>query len=260
MPIRISPYLLPQVLGLVVLNFTFGCSAIEQHIEARNNPKPGPEPIPSDTPEPEAETMGYAMDPPGTRGDSVRCQAAPEGIALRFMPSWYTFTDASNVGTTEDCQAGASKSLVEVLPYDETDIVRCALGWEGEILKGAKHPFAGLGVRLADSDMSDVGELIVETRSTAITTRLRMELVMRQQEMYECGDERKANYGADLRCDGTGTWRRHVLPVSSFAASWGKPPPLDTRDLVALHFLTAPGTEGAFDCDIRIVGLTAPSR
>lgn len=211
-----------------------------------------PTPAPDDDPDAIAEA--YAMDPPGTRAPNVRCQALSAEHGLRFMSAWYTYTDRDSPGnTTPGCEVGLSESILEVLPFDETDISRCAIGWEAKVVEGAAYPFAGMGVRLRDTDLTDSTAIIVETRSTGAPLSLRAELVMRAQEYMQCGDERAAHFGAALQCDGTGAWKRHSLDLTRLNATWGKPAPLDLHDITALHFQSTGKFTGPIDCDIRIV-------
>ena len=204
--------------------------------------------------DPDAQAEAYAMDPPGTRATNVRCQSAPPEHNLRFMSAWYTYSDKDSPGnTTKGCEIGMSESILEVLPYDDIDISRCAIGWEAKVLPGSAYPFAGMGVRMRDNDLTDVTHIQIETRSTGAPVSLRAQLIMRAQELMQCGDERAANFGATLTCDGTGAWKPQTLDLSKLQATWGKPAPLDLHDITALHFQTLAGFEGALDCDIRIV-------
>lgn len=211
---------------------------------------------PTAPPDPEEELAQYANDPPGTRGATVRCQAAPPELSPRFMAAWYTYSDKDNPGSvTKGCEIGASDSILEVLAFDETDISRCAIGWEANLLPGAAYPFAGMGVRLRDGNFADSAGLILETRSSGKAVDLRAELVMREQELLQCGDERAAHFGGGVRCDGSGQWRRQELRFDKLIATWGKPPALRLDDIVALHFQSKPGHLGPIDCDFRVIGV-----
>ena len=212
--------------------------------------------------DPEALAEAYAMDPPGTRAPNIRCQAASAEHNLRFMSAWYTYTDRDSPGnTTPGCEVGQSESILEVLPYDEVDISRCAIGWEAKVVAGAAYPFAGMGVRMRDNDLSDATSIVLETRSTGAPVNLRAELVMRSQEFMQCGDERAAHFGAAIKCDGTGAWKRQTLDLTRLNATWGKPAPLDLHDITALHFQSTGAFTGTIDCDIRLVEVVmAPLR
>ena len=211
---------------------------------------------PTAPPDPEEELAQYANDPPGTRAPTVRCQAAPPELSPRFMAAWYTYSDKDNPGSVvKGCEIGASESILEVLAFDDTDISRCAIGWEANLVPGAAYPFAGMGVRLRDGNFVDSAGLILETRSSGRSVDLRAELVMREQELLQCGDERAAHFGGGVRCDGSGQWRRQELRFDKLIATWGKPPPLRLDDIVALHFQSKPGHLGPIDCDFRVIGV-----
>jgi hypothetical protein len=114
---------------------------------------------------------------------------------------------------------------------------------------------------MRDNDLSDATSIVLETRSTGAPVNLRAELVMRSQEFMQCGDERAAHFGAAIKCDGTGAWKRQTLDLTRLNATWGKPAPLDLHDITALHFQSTGAFTGTIDCDIRLVEVVmAPLR
>jgi hypothetical protein len=196
-----------------------------------------------------------AWSPIGTRAQAIRCQAALGEAANVFAPSWYAYDDRANPDTPiRGCERGESESILEALPWGEGRTELCSIGWRSVIRPGSAFPFAGMGVRTAGG-LENVRTIMVETRSTGDAFQVTAQLNLEDQETMPCGDERKAPHEKRLTCDGSGEWVTHRLPVSGFRPTWGRPPALDLKRVISLHFQNLPGHEGPLECDFRIVGV-----
>ena len=193
--------------------------------------------------------------PLGTRAQAIRCQAAIGEAALVFTPSWYAYDDHANPDTPiRGCERGESDSILEALPRGDGRTALCAIGWRAMVRPGTEYPYVGMGVRTA-GNIEGIEAIRIETRSTGTPIEITAQLSMEEQEFLECGDAKKAPHEQRLRCDGTGEWVDHRLPISGFKPTYGKPDALDLSRVVALHFQNAPGYTGPLDCDVRISGV-----
>ena len=192
---------------------------------------------------------------PGTRAQSLRCQAAIGAAAERFAPTWYAYDDRANPGTPiRGCETGLSESILEALPRGEGRTELCAIGWHAVLRSGSAYPFVGMGVR-TPGGLAGVKTMVVETRSTGRPIRLAAQLHMQEQEALPCGDSGGGPHVQPLTCDGSGEWVAQRLPIRRFVPSWGTPPKLNLDQVSALHFQSGPGQGGSFQCDIRIAAV-----
>lgn len=216
----------------------------------------GGPPVTADADVLERAVLGrQAWSPIGTRAQAIRCQAALGEAAQVFAPSWYAYDDRANPDTPiKGCERGESDSILEALPWDEGRTELCSIGWRAFIRPGSAFPFAGMGVRTAGG-LEGTKAVTVETRSTGEAFQITAQLNMEDQESMPCGDQRRAPYEKRLTCDGSGEWVAHRLPLSGFRPTWGRPAALDLSRVISLHFQSAPGHEGALECDVRIASV-----
>ncbi len=188
----------------------------------------------------------------------------PPGAPSPFSPQWVSFSDkmAAELEERPDgCEIGASDvELTKVDMGEDTDErARCGVGMRGTVASAYRWGYAGASATVVEKTLDDYARLELLTRGDGKLYRI--EFVMKEQLLLQCGDDTFNPYGVTFRC-GSGddaTIVSHDINLEGLEQQmaeggvWGGKVPFDPAEVqrVQIRPVNAGGSQFGFDCKFR---------